>query len=149
MSLRVMVCSQHKHSGYVGKLISAKKGRTFQFNLFLWVICVYYIPHNYVIPQTMPHDIPQTHSSCQPHRVSRGFQEVFSTVDTMLFHQNTRKPGNCRWNVPAVPRHRTVRTFHPVFKYAFNVIQNWETDALQFYSMVLIFARSYGRRRRK
>ena len=26
-----------------------------------------------------------------------------------------------------------------LFKYAFNVIQNWETDALQFYSMVLIF----------
>ena len=25
-----------------------------------------------------------------------------------------------------------------LFKYAFNVIQNWETDALQFYSMVLI-----------
>ena len=24
-----------------------------------------------------------------------------------------------------------------LFKYAFNVIQNWETDALQFYSMVL------------
>ena len=26
-----------------------------------------------------------------------------------------------------------------LFKYAFNVIQNWETDASQFYSMVLIF----------
>ena len=26
-----------------------------------------------------------------------------------------------------------------VFKYAFIVIQNWETDALQFHSMVLIF----------
>ena len=25
-----------------------------------------------------------------------------------------------------------------LFKYAFNDIQNWETDALQFYSMVLI-----------
>ena len=72
-----MVCSQHKHSGCVGKLIGAKKGRTFQFNLFLWVICVYYLPHNYVIPQTMPHDIPQTHSSCHPHRVSRASQEVF------------------------------------------------------------------------
>ena len=27
-----------------------------------------------------------------------------------------------------------------LFKYAFNVTQNWETDALQFYSMVLIFS---------
>ena len=26
-----------------------------------------------------------------------------------------------------------------VFKYVFNVIQNWNMDALQFYSMVLIF----------
>jgi len=26
-----------------------------------------------------------------------------------------------------------------LFKYAFNVIQNLEADALQFYSMVLIF----------
>ena len=26
-----------------------------------------------------------------------------------------------------------------LFKYAFNVIQNWQMDALQFYSMVLIF----------
>ena len=26
-----------------------------------------------------------------------------------------------------------------LFKYAFNVIQNWNTDALQFYSMVLTF----------
>ena len=57
--------------------LAPKKGRTFQFNLFLWVICVYYIPHNYVIPQTMPHDIPQTHSSCHPYRLSRAFQEVF------------------------------------------------------------------------
>ena len=41
-----------------------------------------------------------------------------------------------RRNVPGVPRYHTVWTFHrskPV-----SVIQNWETDALQFYSMVLI-----------
>ena len=31
------------------------------------------------------------------------------------------------------------------FKYAFNLIQNWQTDALQFHLMVLIF--SYGGRR--
>ena len=27
-----------------------------------------YIPHNYVIPQAMPHAIPQTHSAFYPHR---------------------------------------------------------------------------------
>ena len=26
-----------------------------------------------------------------------------------------------------------------LFKYAYNVIQNWQMQALQFYSMVLIF----------
>ena len=30
-----------------------------------------YIPHNYVIPQAMPHAIPQTHSACYPHRFLR------------------------------------------------------------------------------
>ena len=40
------------------------------------------------------------------------------------------------------PRHST--TLHGsnvshLFKYAFNVIQNWEADALPFYWMVLIF----------
>ena len=49
----------------------------FLFNLFLCAISLYYIPHNYVIPQTMPHAISQamphaisqTHSSFYPHRV--------------------------------------------------------------------------------
>ena len=29
---------------------------------------MFYIPHNYVILQAMPHAIPQTHSSFYPHR---------------------------------------------------------------------------------
>ena len=29
---------------------------------------IFYIPHNYVIPQAVPHAIPQTHSSFYPHR---------------------------------------------------------------------------------
>ena len=71
-----------------------------------------------------------------------GFQEVFSTVDTMLFRQNTHKTGNNAVKISQV--------FHDIallecfidlnlFKYTFNVIQNWETHALQFYSKVLIF----------
>ena len=46
----------------------------------------------------------------------------------------------CRRNVPGVPQNHTIRTFHidlNLFKYVFNVIQNWETDALQSYSIVL------------
>ena len=38
----------------------------------------------------------------------------------------------CRRNFPGVPRRCTVRTFHrSKRRYPFNVIQNWETDALQ------------------
>ena len=62
----------------------------------------------------------------------------------MLFSQNTRKTGN-----NAI---KMFQAFHDIaqflsftdlnlFKYAFSDIQNYmhETDALQFYSMVLIF----------
>ena len=65
MSLRgflIVIICQHKNNGCVSKLIGAKKGRTFQFNLFLGPFCIYYIPHNYVIPQT--------HSFFYPHRLS-------------------------------------------------------------------------------
>ena len=60
--------------------------------------------------------------------ISRSFQEVFSTVDAMLFRQNIRKTWN---NTVGMSQ-----AFHDIarferFKYAFNVIQNWETDALQ------------------
>ena len=34
---------------------------------------IFYIPHNYVIPQAMPHAIPQTHSAFYPHRCIRRY----------------------------------------------------------------------------
>ena len=69
-------------------------------------------------------------------------EEVFSTADAMLFHLNAGKTGN---NAVALSH-----TFQDIAgferftdlnlsAYAFNVIQNWEMDVLQFYSMVLIF----------
>ena len=72
----------------------------------------------------------------------RGFQEVFSSVNDILFRQNTLKTGNNAIKMS--------QAFHNIawferftdlnlFKYVFNVIQNWETDALQFYSMEPIF----------
>ena len=65
--------------------------------------------------------------------MSRGFQEVFSNADAMLFCQNTRKTGNNAGEM--------CQAFHDItrfenftdlnlFKYSFNVIQNWETNAL-------------------
>ena len=60
----------------------------------------------------------------------------------MLFRQNTCKTVNNPVEMS--------QAFHDIaqferftdlnlFKYAFNVIQTWEMDALQFYSVVLIF----------
>ena len=47
-------------------------------------------------------------------------------------------------------KHHMIPTFQinlNLFKYVFNVIQNWKTDALQFYLKVLFFVSNYGRRR--
>ena len=51
------------------ELIGAKKGAIFSLIYFFESICSYYIPHNYVIPQAMPHTIPQTHSPFYPHQL--------------------------------------------------------------------------------
>ena len=40
-----------------------KKGALFSLIYCFESFCIYYIPHNYFIPQTMPHANPQTHSS--------------------------------------------------------------------------------------
>ena len=73
MSLRGRDCHsisspQRLNSGCVCKLIGAKNGALFSLIYFFGSFCVYYIPHNYVIPQPMPHAIPQTHSSSYTHR---------------------------------------------------------------------------------
>ena len=72
--------------------------------------------------------------------ISRGFQEIFSTA--MQFHQNTCKSGNNAVKMCQVSQH--IPRFEcftdlNLFKYAFNVIQNWEMDVLHFYLMVLNF----------
>ena len=71
-----------------------------------------------------------------------GFQGVFSTADTMLFHRNTVKTGN---NQPSkYPRHSTPFARYKrftdlnLFKYAFNVIQNWETVGAYMYFLLAV-----------
>ena len=49
-------------------LIGAKKGAIFSLIYFFELFCIYYIPHNYVIPQAITHAIPQTHSLFYSHR---------------------------------------------------------------------------------
>ena len=71
-----------------------------------------------------------------------GFQEEFSNGDAMLFCQDTRKTRN---NAVEMSQafHEITRFEHftdlNLFKYAFTVIQNCETYALQLYPMVPIF----------
>ena len=49
--------------------LAPKKGALFSLIYFFGSFCIlYYIPHNYVIPQAMPPAIPQTHSAFYPHR---------------------------------------------------------------------------------
>ena len=66
--------------------------------------------------------------------ISRGFQEVFSTVDAVLFHQNTHKTGN-KFAIAMSQAFHNIAWFARfidlnLFKYAFSVIQHLEMDAL-------------------
>ena len=66
--------------------------------------------------------------------ISRGFQDVFSTADAMIFSQNTCKTGSNA--VEMSQMFHEIKQFKcftdlNLFKYAFNVIQNWEMDALK------------------
>ena len=44
----------------------------FSLIYFFAPVSIFYILHNYVIPQAMPHAIPQTHSAFYPHREITG-----------------------------------------------------------------------------
>ena len=43
-----------------------------------------YIPHNYAIPQVMPHAMPQTHSAFYPHRKIKHFQNIVATAQKSI-----------------------------------------------------------------
>ena len=60
----------------------------------------------------------------------------------MLFRQNSRKTGNNAIEMSQafqdIARFERFTDLN-LLAYAFNVIQNWEMDVLQFYLTVLIF----------
>ena len=64
--------------------------------------------------------------------ISRAFQEVFFTMDTVLLNNAVKM---------SQAFHTQLECFTDLnlLKNTFKVTQNWETDALQFSSMVLIF----------
>ena len=60
--------------------------------------------------------------------ISRGFQEKFSTADTMLFYQNTPKTRNNAVEMSQVFHDIACFkcfTYLNLLEYAFSVIQNW------------------------
>ena len=48
----------------------------FSLIYFFAPVSIFYILHNYVIPQAMPHAIPQTHSAFYPHRLELALQAI-------------------------------------------------------------------------
>ena len=56
------------HSNWRQKRRGNDARMPFSLIYFFAPVSIFYILHNYVIPQTMPHAIPQTHSAIYPHR---------------------------------------------------------------------------------
>ena len=71
----------------------------------------------------------------------RYFNRGHHTVSSEYI-ENTHKTGNNAIEMSQAFHDLTLFehfTYLNLFKYLFNVIQNWQMDALQFYLMVLIF----------
>ena len=80
--------------------------------------------------------------------VSRGFQDVFSTMDAMYTcttGNNAVEMSQAFHNIAQFERF----TDRNPLRYAFNVIQNWETYALQFYSKIPIFCQQLQQKEMK
>ena len=60
---------------------------------FFGPFSIYYILHDYVTPQAMPHAIPQTHSSFYPHRMLSGFELYPRWVPlTLIANEPSERP---------------------------------------------------------
>ena len=79
-------------------LLAPKKGALFNLIYFFGSFWVYYIPHNYVIPQAMPYAISQTHSPFYLHR-----SETCKTLHLCLLSNSIENRnqtgilGDCIW----------------------------------------------------
>ena len=83
--------------------------------------------------------------------ISRGFQEVVLTANTIVFRQYTEKTGNNA--IEMSEAFQDIACFERftdlnLLEYTFNLIQNWEMDAVQFFSMMLIFCQHIWQIRR-
>ena len=81
------------HSNWRQKRRGNDARMPFSLIYFFAPISIFYIPHNYVIPQAMPHAIPQTHSVFYPHRSS-------ARASRFLVHFCDVHWTTTTWNLP-------------------------------------------------
>ena len=76
--------------------LAPKKDALFSLIYFFGSFCIYYIPHNYVILQAMPHAIAQTHCAFYPDHTFSATQccnvvaTLFRMVATLFQHCNAK-----------------------------------------------------------
>ena len=68
--LNVWTSKAVAHSNWRQKRRGNDPRMPFSLIYFFAPISIFYIPHNHVIPQAMPHAFPQTHSAFYPHLYS-------------------------------------------------------------------------------
>ena len=77
------------------------------------------------------------------------FQRYFHRGCYVVWSEYTQDWEQCRQNVPGVPGHHTVRTFHRSKPLNMHSMSNWEADALQFFSMALFFCQQLWQKEMK
>ena len=72
-------------------------------------------------------------------RSSKKINKQVKTAAEMLENKGSLKHWNVAEGLKLTYKLEKITDLN-LFKYAFNLIQNWQTDALQFHLMVLIFS---------
>ena len=90
--------------------LAPKKGAIFSLIYFFDSFCIYYIPHNYIFRQAMPHAILQTHSAFYPHRLIVWIRQKLSK------HQNYQKVKREKRSVISIDKKCTFYVQHAVSK---------------------------------
>ena len=124
------------HSNWRQKRRGNDAHMPFSLIYFFAPISIFYIPHNYVIPQAMPHAIPQTHSSFYPHRSSNMIDICMALDQSVSPHTGVRTIQNTGVSWRAV--------FQPPRPYSLSLKHGSAAKTL-----IGTFSNSYSRRRRR
>ena len=74
-----------------------RRAHVFSLIYFFAKFSIFHIPHNYVIPQAVPHAIPQTHSSFYPHRCVQANSFLVRILVTSCENAYTNFALNAYW----------------------------------------------------